>query len=84
MGPCRSYRNRTTSALQLEELTSKGTRVSYVYYQKKCPYKKSLETYLMILIYIYIYIYIMNQSLDRQETYNHQALLIILIYTYIS
>ena len=24
----------------------------------KCPYEKSLETYLMILVYIYIYIYI--------------------------
>ena len=50
MGPCRSCWNGTTSALQLEEITSKGTRVSCVYYQKKCPYEKSLETYLMILV----------------------------------
>ena len=40
------------SALQPEEITSKGTRVSCVYYQKKCPYEKSLETYLMILEHI--------------------------------
>ena len=38
------------SALQPEEITSKGTRVSCVYYQQKCPYEKSLETYLMILL----------------------------------
>ena len=57
MGPSGSCWNGTTSALQPEEITSKGTRVSCVYYQLKCPYKKSLETYLMSLIYIYIYIY---------------------------
>ena len=50
--------NGTTSALLPEDITSKGTRVSCVYYPKKCPYEKSLETYLMILVYIYIYIYI--------------------------
>ena len=33
MGPSRSCRNRTTSALLREEITSKGTRVSRVYYQ---------------------------------------------------
>ena len=33
MGPSRSCLNGTTSALQLEEITSKGTRVSSVYYQ---------------------------------------------------
>ena len=33
MGPSRSCRNGTTSALQPEEITSKGTRVSCVYYQ---------------------------------------------------
>ncbi len=40
----------STSALQLEEITSKGTRVSCVYYQQKCPYEKSLETYLICLV----------------------------------
>ena len=54
MGPCRSCWN-STSALQPEEITSKGTRVSCVYYQYKCPYKKSLGTYLMILVYMNIY-----------------------------
>ena len=33
MGPSRSCWNGRTSALQLEEITLKGTRVSYVYYQ---------------------------------------------------
>ena len=33
MGPCRSCWNGTTSALQPTEITSKGTRVSCVYYQ---------------------------------------------------
>ena len=33
MGPSRRCWNCTTSALQPEEITSKGTRVSYVYYQ---------------------------------------------------
>ena len=33
MGPSRSCWNGRTSALQLEEITSKGTRVSRVYYQ---------------------------------------------------
>ncbi len=33
MGPSRSCWNDTTSALLLEEITSKGTRVSCVYYQ---------------------------------------------------
>ena len=33
MGPSRSCWNSKTSALQLEEITSKGTRISCVYYQ---------------------------------------------------
>ena len=49
-GPSRSCWNNTTSALQPEEITSKGNRVSCVYYQQKCPYEKSLETYLIILV----------------------------------
>ena len=57
MGPSRSCWNGT-SPLQPEEITSKGTRVSCVYYQLECPYEKSMETYLMIHVYIYIYIYI--------------------------
>ena len=42
MGPSRSCWNGTTSALQPEEITLKGIRVSWVYYQWKCPYEKSL------------------------------------------
>ena len=41
MGPSRSCWNVATSALQPEEITPKGTRVSY---------EKRLETYLMILV----------------------------------
>ena len=33
MGPCRSCWNRTSSALQPEEITSKGTRISCMCYQ---------------------------------------------------
>ena len=51
MGPCRSSWNGT-SALQLEEITSKGTRVLCVNYQLKCPYEKSLETYRMHLVFV--------------------------------
>ena len=58
MGPSRSCWNCATRELQLEEITSEGTRVSCVYYQYKYPYEKSLESYLMFLVYIYIYIYI--------------------------
>ena len=50
MGPSSSCWNGTTSALQPEEITSKGTLVSYVYYQWNCPYEKSLETYRMPLV----------------------------------
>ena len=32
-GPCRSCWNGTTRALQLEKITSKGIRVSCMYYQ---------------------------------------------------
>ena len=41
MGPSRSYSNDTISVLQPEEITSKGTRVSCVYNQYKCPYEES-------------------------------------------
>ena len=51
MGLSRSGGNVTSSALQQDEITSKGTRVSCVYYQWRCPYEKGQETYLMILIY---------------------------------
>ena len=40
MGPSRSCWNGTTSALQPKEITSKGTRVSCVYYQQSAYTKK--------------------------------------------
>ena len=44
MGPSRSCWNGTASALQLEEITSKGTRVSCVYYlSTKAPIWKKSE-----------------------------------------
>ena len=48
--------NSTTSALQLEEITSKGTRISCVYYQYKCPYEKRLENNWRHLVFIYFFI----------------------------
>ena len=66
MGPSRSCCNGTTSALQPEEISSKGTRVSWVYYQWKCPYEKSLETYLMNLVCVYIYIYKEKKTLPNR------------------
>ena len=50
IGPSRSCWNGTTSALQPEEITSKGTRISCVLSIKVPIRKKSLETYLMILV----------------------------------
>ena len=49
----RSCLNSKTIALQPGEIILKGTRVSCVYYHLKCPYEKSLETYLMILVHKY-------------------------------
>ena len=51
--------------------------VSCVYYQLKCPYEKSLETYCVLLvyihthpyIYIYIYIYIHTHTYTHTPTY---------------
>ena len=62
MGPSRSCWNGTTSALKPEEITSKGTRVSCVYYQKVPIRKKSGNLFndpriFNFHIYIYIYIY---------------------------
>ena len=57
MGPSRSCWNCTTSALQPEEITSKGTRVSCEYYQQKCPYEKSGDLINDPRIYSNIYAY---------------------------
>ena len=43
---------RYNKCMQPEEITLKGNRVSFVYYQEKCPYEKCLETHLMILVYL--------------------------------
>ena len=53
MGLSRSCCNGTTSALQPEELTSKGTSVSCVL-SIKVPIRKNLETFLMILVHQYL------------------------------
>ena len=58
MGPSRSCWNSTTSALEPEEITSKGTRVSCVYLSIKVPIrKKSVNLFNDPRIYIYIYIW---------------------------
>ena len=51
--PSGSCWNGTTSALQPEEITSNGTRVSCVL-SIKVPIWKSLKTYLMILVYNFL------------------------------
>ena len=66
MGPSRSCWNCTISALQPEESTSKGTRVSL---SIKCPYEKSPETYHMHLVKSYKFhskqIYLMGRKISR-------------------
>ena len=62
VGRSRNCWNGITSALQPEEITSKGTRVSCVYYQKK-----SGKLFNAPRIYIYIYIYI---SLNYKLKFN--------------
>ena len=56
MGPSRSCWNGTASALQPEEITSKGTRVSRVDYQKS-SHTKIVWKLIICTSYIYIYIY---------------------------
>ena len=56
MGPSRRCWNGTTSALHPEEITSKGTWVSCVYY--KSDYTKKVWKLIVCISYIYIYIYI--------------------------
>ena len=67
MGPSRSCWNSTTSALQLEEITSKGTRFHLCMINKSAHIKKSLETYLMILICMQNKCLILNCD----NTWNH-------------
>ena len=56
MGPSRSFWNITTSALQPEEITSKGIRVSCVLSIKVPVQKKSGDLSYALRIYICIYI----------------------------
>ena len=51
MGHSRNCWNGTKSTLQPEEITSKGTWVSCVYYQKKGPFEKNLKTFFNGLLY---------------------------------
>ena len=60
MGPSRGCWNGTSSALQPEEITSKGTRVSQCVLSIKVPIRKNSGNLFndpRIYIYIYIYIY---------------------------
>ena len=66
MEPSRKCCNSATCALKPEEITSKGTWVSCVYYQEKCPYEKSLKTYRMHLVILESGLsWADKQSLDR-------------------
>ena len=51
MGPSRSCLKGTISAVKPDEIISKGTRVSCVYYQWKRSCEKSLETYCVLLVF---------------------------------
>ena len=57
MGPSRRCWNAGTSALQPEEITSKGTRVSCVYYQQKSG---NLSYAPRIYLSIYLSILVLN------------------------
>ena len=50
MGPSRSFWNGTTSALQLEEITSNCLEFRMCTINKSAHTKNYLETYLMILV----------------------------------
>ena len=54
MGPSRSCWNGRTSALKPEEITSKATKVSCVYYQKKSAHTKKVCKLIVCSLYIYI------------------------------
>ena len=58
MGPSRCCWNSRTSTLQPEEITSKGTKVSWVLSIKVPIWKKSGNLFNDPRIYTYIYIYI--------------------------
>ena len=65
MGPSRSCWNGTTSALQSEEITSKGTRVSCEYISIKVPTWKKSGNLFNDPHNIYIYIYIKLTYMQR-------------------
>ena len=68
MGPSRSCWNGTTSALQLEEITSKGTRVSCVPIRRKSG---NLFNDPRIYIYIYSWPDLMIAIFSLYETYRN-------------
>ena len=58
------------NALQPEEITSKGTRVSCVYNEIKVPIRKNvwkLFWWSHIYIYLYIYIYVRGHSINKKK-----------------
>ena len=67
MGPCRSCWDGTTSALQPEEIASKGLEFYVCTINKSANTKKSLETYRMHLVHIYIYIYKISSPPDGKQ-----------------
>ena len=63
------------NALQLGEITTKGTRVSCVYYKKVPIRKKYLGTYLMIPVYSLSYnqAYVSRSRFASKSSYAHQT-----------
>ena len=83
MGPSRSGWNGTTSALQLEEITLKGTRVLCVLSIKVPIRKKSGNLFNDPHIYIYIYIYSINRisfCYVYCDKYHEQCIMICILF----
>ena len=74
MGPSRSCWNGTTSALQQEEITSKGTSFMCILSIKVPIRKMSGNLFNDPRIYIYIYIYIYIGSISRIHSENLRML----------
>ena len=79
MGPSKSCWNGTTSASQPGKITSKGTRVSCVFYQWKCRYEKSLENYLMIRVFLYMYESLIVYPAVQYDTYMFQCFFVFFV-----
>ena len=87
MGSSRSCWNGTTNALQPGEITSKGTRVSCVYYQKSTHTKKVWKlivcpSYIYIYIYIYICVCVCENISGKVDKIDHKQRILLIFRLY--